>query len=54
VDATVPSDDAFYFRISGLNLYYTETKTDMIVLGAISVDNIVSSNPVPHIFIFFS
>lgn len=42
MDTTVPADNAFYFRISGLNLYYTETQKDMIVLGAISVENIVS------------
>lgn len=42
IDKTVPSEESFYFRISGLNLYYTETQKDMIVLGAIAVTNIVS------------
>ena len=32
-----PNDRFFYFRLSGLNLYYTNTKTDMNILGAISV-----------------
>jgi hypothetical protein len=42
IDASVPADNAFYFRVSGLNLYYTETSKDMIVLGAIAMDNIIS------------
>lgn len=32
-----PNDKFFYFRLSGLNLYYTNTKTDINILGAISV-----------------
>ena len=32
-----PSDKFFFFRLSGLNLYYTNTKTDINILGAISV-----------------
>ena len=35
-----PSDKFFYFRLSGLNLYYTNTKTDINILGAISVASI--------------
>lgn len=46
VDPSVPADNAFYFRVSGLNLYYTETQKDMIVLGAIAIDNIVSPSTV--------
>ncbi len=40
----IPSEDSFYFRISGDNVYYTETQSDLKVLGAISVDNIMSTN----------
>lgn len=36
----VPAIDAFFFRISGTNIYYTETETEMIVLGAIAVTNV--------------
>jgi len=32
-----PNDKFFYFRLSGLNLYYTNTDTDINVLGVISV-----------------
>jgi len=35
----IPTRDSFYFRLSGTNLYFTETKADMIVLGAIAVKN---------------
>jgi hypothetical protein len=35
-----PGVDAFYFRVSGHNIYYTETATDAVVLGAISMRNI--------------
>jgi len=39
----VPAIDAFYFRLSGHNLYYTETDSDMVVLGAIAIHNIVAA-----------
>ena len=32
-----PNDKFFFFRLSGLNLYYTNTKSDLNILGAISV-----------------
>jgi len=38
-----PAIDAFYFRLSGHNLYYTETEADMVVLGAIAIHNIVAT-----------
>ncbi len=41
----IPTEDSFYFRISGSNVYYTETRSDLKVLGAISVKNIQSTNP---------
>ena len=40
----IPSEDSFYFRISGANVYYTETEADLKVLGAISVKNIKSTD----------
>ena len=41
----VPEQDAFYFRLSGLNLYFTESKGDMVVLGAIAISNIDEVDP---------
>jgi hypothetical protein len=35
-----PNDSSFYFRLSGLNLYYTATDKDMVVLGALKITNI--------------
>lgn len=35
-----PNDSSFYFRLSGLNLYYTATDKDMVVLGALKINNI--------------
>lgn len=35
-----PNDSSFYFRLSGLNLYYTATDKDLVVLGAIKITNI--------------
>ena len=35
-----PNNKFFYFRLSGLNLYYTNTKTDINILGAVSVKSI--------------
>ena len=32
-----PNDKFFYFRLSGLNMYYTNTPSDINILGAISV-----------------
>lgn len=42
-DGPAPAPDSFYFRISGHNLYYTETDADTVVLGAIAVHNIKST-----------
>ena len=35
-----PSNKFFWFRLSGLNIYYSLTKSDMNVLGAISVRHV--------------
>lgn len=40
VNGGPPNDSSFYFRLSGLNLYYTATDKDMVVLGAIKVANL--------------
>lgn len=37
----IPSQTSFYFRLSGSNIYYTSTKNDMIVLGAMNIQNIM-------------
>lgn len=42
----IPSQDSFWFRISGTYLYYTESQYDMIVLGAISVLSIQGTTQV--------
>jgi hypothetical protein len=39
----VPFPEAFYFRLTEKNLYYTETKSDTRVLGAIAIHNIVGT-----------
>merc|ERR1711957_785010 len=36
----LPNDKFFWFRLSGLNMYYSSTKTDINILGAISVESI--------------
>jgi len=47
-----PAIDAFYFRISGHNLYYTETDTDTVVLGAIAIHNLKSTkDTAPNCFV---
>lgn len=33
----IPNQQAFYFRLSGKNLFYTQSDTDMKVLGALSI-----------------
>ena len=38
----LPSDKFFWFRLSGLNIYYSATKTDVNVLGAVSIESIHS------------
>ncbi len=38
----LPSDRFFWFRLSGKNIYYSSTKTDMNILGAVSIDSISS------------
>jgi hypothetical protein len=40
-DGGAPAIDAFYFRISGSNIYYTETQADNVVLGAIAIKNVI-------------
>ena len=42
-----PSELYFWFRLSGKNLYYSQTKTDMNVLGNLAFANILKS------YIFF-
>lgn len=37
-----PYQNSFYFRVSGLNIYYTTSKDDMNVLGAIQIKSIIS------------
>jgi len=37
-----PSNKFFWFRMSGLNLYYSATKSDINILGAISIETINS------------
>jgi len=39
-EAKLPSDKFFWFRLSGLNLYYSSTETDINILGAISIDSL--------------
>jgi len=38
----LPSNKFFWFRLSGLNIYYSTTKTDVNILGAISIDSLSS------------
>jgi len=40
--ADLPNDKFFWFRLSGLNLYYSTTETDINILGAINVESIES------------
>lgn len=40
-----PTEKFFYFRLSGLNLYYTNTNSDMNVLGVISVKSMDKIQP---------
>lgn len=42
-----PAIDAFYFRLSDHNLYYCETDTDTVVLGAIGIHNVKSTAGAP-------
>lgn len=37
---SVPNQEAFYFRISGNNIFYTQSDTDLKVLGALAVHKI--------------
>jgi len=39
----LPNDKFFWFRLSGLNLYYTSTDTDINILGAIHVESMVEA-----------
>jgi carbonic anhydrase len=36
----LPNDKFFYFRLSGLNIFYSSTKTDINILGTIAVESI--------------
>ena len=36
----LPNDKFFWFRLSGLNLYYSTTASDINILGAVSVESI--------------
>lgn len=36
----IPAETKFYFRLSKNNLYYTASKKEMVVLGAIAITNI--------------
>jgi hypothetical protein len=38
----LPSNKFFWFRLSGINLYYTTTKTDVNILGSIAIESIDS------------
>lgn len=40
-----PNDKFFYFRLSGLNLYYTNTKTDLNILGTVAVKSLDKIQP---------
>ena len=40
-----PNEKFFWFRLSGLNLYYSMTKTDINILGSVSVAGISSLLP---------
>lgn len=44
INSDIPYPGAFYFRLSKNNLYYTSSKEDMLVKGAISVDNILEAS----------
>ena len=43
INPDIPHPGDFYFRLSKNNLYYTSSKEDMLVKGAISVDNIMEA-----------
>lgn len=38
----VPCLNCFYFRLSGLSLYFTQLKEDMTVISSISIKNITN------------
>ena len=40
LEEKLPNNKFFYFRLSGLNIYYSTTKTDINILGSISIGNI--------------
>ena len=44
-DGPIPTIDSFYFRLNHLNLFYTQTKEDNLVFGAIELKNIVKTLP---------
>jgi len=37
----IPTPDAFYFRLNQQNLYYTQDENSVVVLGAISIANVL-------------
>ena len=49
-DGGPPNESSFYFRLSGLNLYYTATQADLLVLGAIKITNIEAIQPADKSF----
>jgi len=40
----IPYKGAFYFRLSKNNLYYTNSKEDMLVKGALSISNVLDAS----------
>jgi carbonic anhydrase len=42
-DDKPPSERAFWFRLSGSHLYYSMTKSDINIMGALAVEDIVST-----------
>lgn len=36
-DGPIPTPDSFYFRLNENNFYYSETKEDSVILGAIEI-----------------
>jgi len=40
MEEKLPSNKFFWFRLSGLNIYYSSTKSDINILGAIAIDSL--------------
>jgi len=43
-NSDIPYSGAFYFRLSKNNLYYTNSKDDMLVKGALSISNVIDAS----------